>query len=108
MKDSQGSLGNHRRKTMNSKSKQLILFVCILGALSTLAATAGPQSGAIQPPSAESRKLATPAPDSASERVSPEKLREDFRILRGALEEGHPGIYRYTPKAELDKRFDQA
>src|SRR5262249_33058675 len=34
--------------------------------------------------------------------------REDFRILRGALEEGHPGIYRYTPKAELDKRFDQA
>src|SRR5439155_23920228 len=43
-----------------------------------------------------------------SERVVPEKLREDFRILRGALEEGHPGIYRYTPKAELDKRFNQA
>ena len=42
------------------------------------------------------------------ERVPPEKLREDFRILRGALEEGHPGIYRYTPKEELDKRFDGA
>jgi hypothetical protein len=40
--------------------------------------------------------------------VPPEKLREDFRILRGALEEGHPGIYRYTPKQVLDRRLDQA
>jgi C-terminal processing protease CtpA/Prc len=40
--------------------------------------------------------------------VPPEKLREDFKILRGALEEGHPGIYRYTAKQVLDRRFDQA
>ena len=44
----------------------------------------------------------------ATDPVPPEKLREDFRILRGALEEGHPGIYRYTPKQVLDRRFDQA
>jgi C-terminal processing protease CtpA/Prc len=42
------------------------------------------------------------------DKVPPEKLREDWRILRRALEEGHPGIYRYTPKSELDKRFDLA
>jgi len=42
------------------------------------------------------------------QRVPPEKLREDLRILRSALEEGHPGIYRYTSKAELVQRFDQA
>ena len=37
------------------------------------------------------------APDSG--KLTPEQLREDFAILRGALEEAHPGIYRYTPKA---------
>ena len=28
--------------------------------------------------------------------------------MRAALEEGHPGIYRYTPKPELDNVFDKA
>jgi hypothetical protein len=36
------------------------------------------------------------------------QLVEDFRILRSALEEGHSGIYGYTPKAELDLIFDRA
>jgi uncharacterized protein (TIGR03435 family) len=36
----------------------------------------------------------------------PAQLRRDLRILRQALEEGHPGIYRYTPKPELDRVFD--
>ncbi|HEV3115962.1 MAG TPA: S41 family peptidase, partial [Gemmataceae bacterium] len=54
------------------------------------------------------KKSATSAAPATPERVAPEKLREDFRILRGAFEEGHPGIYRYTPKSELDKHFDQA
>ncbi|HMF11550.1 MAG TPA: S41 family peptidase [Gemmataceae bacterium] len=35
-------------------------------------------------------------------------MQADFRIARQALEEGHPGIYRYTPKKELDRLFDQA
>jgi hypothetical protein len=80
----------------------------LLSALWPLTAAAEPPSGGRQTACAEAKKLDTPAAGSASERVPPEKLREDFRILRGALEEGHPGIYRYTPKAELDERFDQA
>lgn len=39
---------------------------------------------------------------------TPEQLREDFHIARHALEEGHSGIYRYTPKPELDRTFDAA
>jgi hypothetical protein len=38
---------------------------------------------------------------------TPQQLVEDFHILRKALEEGHSGIYRYTPKAELDAVFDK-
>lgn len=32
----------------------------------------------------------------------------DFRIMRGALEEAHPGIYWYRSKLEMDKCFDVA
>jgi uncharacterized protein (TIGR03435 family) len=35
------------------------------------------------------------------------QLRRDLRVLREALEEGHPGIYRYTPKAEMDRSFQR-
>jgi hypothetical protein len=38
----------------------------------------------------------------------PMALREDLQIARQALEEGHSGIYRYTEKAILDRRFDEA
>jgi hypothetical protein len=93
---------------MEPGNKARIIFICIIGAACSLAATPGPQSGPQQPPSAESKRPAPQAAAASLERVPPEKLREDFRILRGALEEGHPGIYRYTPKAELDQRFDQA
>jgi C-terminal processing protease CtpA/Prc len=93
---------------MNPDARQLMLSVLILCALPTLGAIAGSHFSAVQAPSAESKKLATHTAAAAIERVPPEKLREDFRILRGALEEGHPGIYRYTRKAELDQQFDQA
>jgi len=36
------------------------------------------------------------------------ELREDFKLLRSALEEGHPGLYTYTPKPEFDALFDRA
>ncbi|MDD2965016.1 MAG: S41 family peptidase [Bacteroidales bacterium] len=39
-------------------------------------------------------------------KLSPEKLREDFSILRASLEEGHPGIYLYSGKQEMDRWFD--
>jgi hypothetical protein len=47
---------------------------------------------------------ATPTPP----KLTREQMLEDLRVLRGALEEGHPGIYRYTGKAELDRIFDSA
>jgi hypothetical protein len=40
--------------------------------------------------------------------LQPDKLLADFRIARLALEEGHSGIYRFTPKQTLDSLFDQA
>lgn len=36
-----------------------------------------------------------------------EQMQEDFRILRAALEEGHAGLYRYSGKNEMDRRFDE-
>ncbi len=38
--------------------------------------------------------------------LSTEMLAEDFVVFRTALEDAHPGIYRYTPKAEFDTLFD--
>ncbi len=35
-------------------------------------------------------------------------LQEDFTLLRNALEEGHPALYWYTPKATMDSLFDAA
>lgn len=36
-----------------------------------------------------------------------DQLKEDFTILRNALEEGHSGLYRYTSKDEFDKLFEK-
>jgi hypothetical protein len=80
----------------------------LLAALSTCPASGGLNSPDSQSSSAESKPAAARAPAGAPDTVPPEKLREDFRILRGAMEEGRPGIYRYTPKPVLDRRFDQA
>lgn len=41
-------------------------------------------------------------------KLAPQQLREDFQILRKALEEGSSGIYRYVPKKEMDRIFDTA
>ncbi len=36
------------------------------------------------------------------------QLQADFHLARRALEEAHGGIYRYTPKEQLDRMFEQA
>lgn len=41
-----------------------------------------------------------------SKTFSVQQLQEDFQVFRAALEEGHAGLYRYTPKPELDPQFD--
>jgi hypothetical protein len=53
-------------------------------------------------------RMHTAVPAAPGGKLTPGELREDFAILRGALEEGHAGIYRYTPKAEMDRLFEQA
>ena len=47
------------------------------------------------------------APDS-SVTYTPAQLHRDLRVMRDALEEGHPGIYRFVPKPELDRSFQAA
>lgn len=43
---------------------------------------------------------------SVAERKYPaKKLKEDFSIFQGALEESHPGLYWFTPKEEMDRTF---
>lgn len=37
-----------------------------------------------------------------------DKLKEDITIFRAALEEAHPGLYRYRSKADMNKIFDAA
>ena len=36
-----------------------------------------------------------------------EELTKDYAVMRTALEEAHPGIYRYTTKEKLDLLFDR-
>lgn len=36
------------------------------------------------------------------------EFKSDFKIFRSALEEGHPGIYRYNTKAAMNSIFDAA
>jgi hypothetical protein len=67
----------------------------------------GAAPAANKPPS-ESKAMPAPAAEVKDDKLEPEKLLADFRIARGALEEGHSGIYRYTSKDQLDRLFDQA
>lgn len=39
---------------------------------------------------------------------SVEELKQDYKIFRVSLEEGHPGIYRYSSKQEMDSVFSLA
>ena len=51
--------------------------------------------------------------DSENKAFDPEKkyavdeLKEDFTLLRTALEEAHAGLYYYTPKEEMDSLFSR-
>ncbi|HEY0108523.1 MAG TPA: S41 family peptidase, partial [Fibrella sp.] len=38
--------------------------------------------------------------------LSPSELQADFRYLRRLLEETHPGLYRYVPKAAMQAKLD--
>ena len=38
--------------------------------------------------------------------LTPAAMQSDFDLMRHALEEAHPGLYRYSTKAEMDRGFD--
>jgi hypothetical protein len=44
---------------------------------------------------------------SPNKKFPPEKLREDYTLLRKILEDGHPSLYWYTPKDSMDYYFDE-
>ncbi|MEO6348506.1 MAG: hypothetical protein ABIO60_11425, partial [Aquaticitalea sp.] len=46
--------------------------------------------------------------DTKESMIAPEKLRQDFQILRVSLEEGYPGIYRYNSKIVIDSIFNSS
>jgi hypothetical protein len=48
------------------------------------------------------------AAEPSSQKLSQAELVGDFQIFREALEQGHPGIYRYTTKPEMDRLFHEA
>jgi uncharacterized protein (TIGR03435 family) len=60
---------------------------------------------ALPPASSPITYNVTPEPSATFTAV---QLRRDLQVLREALEEGHAGIYRFTPKSELDQEFDRA
>jgi len=45
-------------------------------------------------------------PATLARTLSVAEAREDFDVLRGAFEEAHGALYRFTPRAELSRRFD--
>jgi hypothetical protein len=63
--------------------------------------------GALSVP-AEQAQMSAPDPSSESpdKELSPAALKEDFERLRFSLEEAHAGLYRYVPKSEMDKHFE--
>ena len=46
--------------------------------------------------------------ETAKEFYSVEELKQDFDVFKASLEEGHPALYRYKTKAELDAIFATA
>jgi len=52
--------------------------------------------------------LACAAQAGAGTLLSVQQMQDDFLLARRAIEEAHGGIYRYTPKPELDRVFDAA
>jgi len=44
--------------------------------------------------------------DIVYQKYSANRLQYDFRVFRSVLEKGHPGLYTYTGKAEMDRCFD--
>jgi C-terminal processing protease CtpA/Prc len=61
----------------------------------------------LQPCTAAANEQKTPAYD-PGKTFTVDQLKEDFNLLRGALEEAHGGFYYYSTKKEMDRIFDNS
>jgi hypothetical protein len=53
-----------------------------------------------------SNAFGAPIPDQEAEQIlTVTQLREDFRVMKGALEESHVGLHWFISKPQLDRRF---
>ena len=77
------------RKNLNSLKLILVFFIISQGFLSVRAQEVK-----------EEEKF------DPEKKLAAKQLKDDFVLLRNALEEGHGGLYRYTPKEELDQQFE--
>ncbi len=55
---------------------------------------------------AQAEGSAPAASEDPDKELSPAALKDDFELLRFSLEEAHAGLYRYVPKADMDRQFD--
>ena len=55
---------------------------------------------------AEAESATDSLPASQTQVISPQDAREDFDLLCRALEEAHPGLYRYETKVQIDRVFE--
>ena len=53
-------------------------------------------------------QAATPSAYDPGHKFSQQDLRKDIFVLRQVLEQVDPGLYRYTPKAQMDTAFEEA
>src|SRR5580698_1810926 len=66
---------------------RMILLAVLIGQATTVAATA-------------------PETTPLTQTLSPAVAQADYDLLRKSLEEAHPGLYRYSNKAQMDAMFD--
>jgi hypothetical protein len=74
------------------------LLTALVAALTLPLGAGGPQAPAVSVPAAG---IAGSPGDLTSAQAQ-----ADFDLMRKALEEAHPGLYRYSTKAEMDSTFD--
>lgn len=82
------------RKSNREFATRLTLLLCFVVAALVLHASS--------PLSAQSPKASAPY---QAKMVAPEDAKADIALLRRGLETIHPGLYRYTSKAEIDAAF---
>lgn len=75
-------------------NRSFAVALVILGALAFLAD--GVEAGQVDAGSASS----------AAKELTVAQMQADFDLMRHALEEAHPGLYRYSTKAQMDAIFD--